>query len=102
MRLNWAVQHVEYSARGVKLQSSDGRIVTADYVILAVPVVRDILLSPPPVVRVRNVSLGNDLPPRIVEVPVNEMIRLLSDILNCFYRVFCNKELSHSAPRCLN
>jgi len=38
VRLDWAVQHVEYATHGVKLQSSDGRIVTADYVILAVPV----------------------------------------------------------------
>lgn len=38
VRLDWAVQHVEYGAHGVILHSSDGRIVTADYVILAVPV----------------------------------------------------------------
>ncbi|KAG0575463.1 hypothetical protein M758_5G006600 [Ceratodon purpureus] len=38
VRLDWFVQHVEYGTHGVKLQSSDGRIVTADYVILAVPV----------------------------------------------------------------
>ena len=42
--LDWAVQHVDYGAHGVKLQSSDGRIVTADYVILTVPVVRQILM----------------------------------------------------------
>jgi monoamine oxidase len=39
VRLDWAVQHVEYGTHGVILHSSDGLIVTADYVILAVPVV---------------------------------------------------------------
>jgi hypothetical protein len=38
VRLDWAVQHVEYAAHGVKLRSSDGRIVTAEYLVLAIPV----------------------------------------------------------------
>jgi monoamine oxidase len=38
VRLDWVVQHVEYDPHGAKLHSSDGRIVTADYVILAIPV----------------------------------------------------------------
>lgn len=42
MHLDWAVQRVQYGTHGVKLHSSDGLIVTADYAILAVPVVTHI------------------------------------------------------------
>lgn len=38
VHLDWAVQRVQYGTHGVKLHSSDGLIVTADYAILAVPV----------------------------------------------------------------